>query len=417
MESIFVILVSLVFSAFFSGMEIAYVSSNKLQIEINKKNENFKASLFELFTNNDALYIATMLIGNNIALVIYGISMGEALKPIISLISQSEISILLIQTIISTLIILITAEFLPKTVFRNNANKAIDFFAIPVAAFIIFFYPIAKITILGSNIILRFLFKVNLNDKNHRVVFGKVDLNHFVEQINKQETPEDNIDNEIKIFQNALDFSNIKIRECMIPRTELEAIEINKSIEDLKEKFTTSRYSRILIYEESIDNIVGYFHHSELFKKPRTISEKLKNLIIVPETMNAKKMLNKFIQQHKSMALVVDEFGGTSGIVTMEDIVEEIFGEIEDEHDLQEFIEKQINETSFLFSARLEIDYINTKYGIKLPVSSDYETIAGFIVVNLGYIPLQGETHKIDQFFVKIKEASSSRIELIELSF
>jgi CBS domain containing-hemolysin-like protein len=410
-----IIIVSLIFSAFFSGLEIAFVTSNKLQLEINKNNEGLQASLFKLFTKNESLFIATMLIGNNIALVVYGIFMGEALKPIMLMLTQNEISILLIQTVVSTLIILITAEFLPKTVFRSNANRALEFFSLPVGLFIILFYPIAKIAIIISNLTVKLLFKIDLNEKNQSVVFGKIDLNHFMDHFNDEEKQEDNVDNEIKIFQNALDFSSIKVRECMVPRTELEAIEVNKTIEELKDKFIDSQYSRILVYENSIDNIIGYIHQSELFKKPTDIREKLNNLIIVPETMNAKKMLNKFIQQHKSMALVVDEFGGTSGIVTVEDIMEEIFGEIEDEHDLDEFTEKQIDNHNFIFSARLEIDYINDKYNLNLPLSPDYETIAGLIVVNLGYIPIEGEVHRFDKVTIIIKEASSSRIELIEL--
>jgi CBS domain containing-hemolysin-like protein len=396
-------------------MEIAYISSNKLQIEINKSKKNLRAWLYDIFTKNEALYIATMLIGNNIALVIYGISMAKAIEPIIYKFTQSPISILLIQTVISTLIILLTAEFLPKSVFSSNANKALEVFALPVAIFMLVFYPIAKIAILFSSFLVRIFFRVKIQSSGESVVFGKIDLDHFIEQLNSLEKKEDNVENEIKIFQNALDFSTIKLRECMVPRTEIEAIEVNKSLDELQEKFVTTMYSRILIYEETIDNIIGYFHHSELFKKPVSIREKISPLIIVPETMNAKKMLNKFIQQHKSMALVVDEFGGTSGIITVEDIMEEIFGEIEDEHDEQEFIEKQLAENKFLFSARLEIDYLNEEYNFKIPESDDYETIAGFIVVNLGYIPSQGDLHQIGQYKFLIKEASSSRIELVEM--
>ncbi len=409
-----VIFISLSFSAFFSGMEIAYISSNRLRLEIEKKEQNFTAALLSLFTKNEALYIATMLIGNNIALVVYGIFMGKQLEHLIFKISDNEISVLLIQTLISTLIILVTAEFLPKSIFRNNANRALSIFALPVGLFIIIFYPIAQITIAISNLLVKVFFKVKIQT-SQAAVFGKVDLNRFVEEVNEELSENEEVENEIKIFQNALDFSNVKIRECLIPRTEIEAIEVNQTIDELKKKFIETGYSRILIYEDNIDNIIGYIHQSELFKNPQNIRDHISPLIIAPETMSAKKLLDKFIREHKSIALVVDEFGGTSGIVSLEDVMEEIFGEIEDEHDTQDLIEKVIENNTFLFSGRLEIDYINEKYDIEIPESDEYETLAGYVVLTLGRIPEQGEKIEIGNFQIEIKQANSNKIELLEI--
>jgi len=385
-----------------------------LRLEIEKKEQNLKAGLLSMFTKNEALYIATMLIGNNIALVMYGVFMGKQLEPFLHHYVENEILVLLLQTLFSTLIILITAEFLPKSIFRNNANRALKIFAFPVTFFILIFYPIARFTIALSNIIVKLFFKVNISSSNG-IVFGKIDLNNFVEEVNEEFSQDEEIDNEIKIFQNALDFSNVKIRECLVPRNEIEAIEVNQSIVELKNKFIDTGYSRVLVYEDNIDNIIGYVHQSELFKNPANIRKGISTLIIVPETMSAKKLLDILICESKNLALVVDEFGGTSGIVSLEDIMEEIFGEIEDEHDTQEFIDKKINENTFLFSGRLEIDYINEKYNLNLPESEDFETIAGFVVLTLGYIPILGEKIRIHNFEIIIKQASSSKIELLEL--
>lgn len=414
MIDLIIILVSLSFSGFFSGMEIAFIASNRLRLEIEKKEKNLRAGLLSMFTKNEALYISTMLIGNNIALVIYGVFMGKQLEPFLHNYVQNEIIVLLLQTLFSTIIILITAEFLPKSIFRNNANSALKIFAFPVTFFILIFYPIAKFTIALSNIIVKLFFKVNISSGNG-IVFGKVDLNNFVEEVNEEFSQDEEIDNEIKIFQNALDFSNVKIRECLVPRNEIEAIEVNQSIVELKNKFIETGYSRILVYENNIDNIIGYVHQSELFKNPANISEVISTLKIVPETMSAKKLLDILIRESKNLALVVDEFGGTSGIVSLEDIMEEIFGEIEDEHDTQEFIDKKINENTFLFSGRLEIDYINEKYNLNLPESEEFETIAGFVVLTLGYIPVLGEKINIKNYQITIKQASSNKIELLEL--
>ncbi|MCK4663676.1 MAG: HlyC/CorC family transporter [Bacteroidales bacterium] len=415
MHYLIYILITLVFSAFFSGMEIAFVSSNKLRIELDKKQGYYASGIISIFIKNPSQYIATMLIGNNIALVIYGIIMAIILEPFILTFTHSDSAILIIQTIVSTLIILITAEFLPKTLFQINPNLFLNLFSIPIYFFYILFYPFTKFTIALSNTFLKSIFNVKINKTYEKTVFGKVDLDDFLESHKKEVDKSKEIKHEVKIFKNALDFSKVKLRECIVPRTEIAALEINNTIEELKQKFIETGFSKILIYEESIDHIIGYAHSSELFKNPKDIKSMMHRLQIVPETMPAKKLLSLFTNEHKSIALVVDEFGGTSGIVTIEDIMEEIFGEIVDEHDIIELEEKIINENEYLFSGRLEIDYINEKYNNIIPVSDDYETIAGYILFHHGNIPNVNDNIKINNLNFKILKVSSTRIELIEL--
>jgi len=412
----FSILLSLILSAFFSGLEIAFVSSNKLRIELDKKHGRFSANIVSYFIKNPGQYISTMLVGNNIALVIYGILMTIELTPLLSYITNSETVILILQTIISTLIILVTAEFLPKTIFRINPNKVLNLFAVPLIFFYALLYPIAKFTVLISSLIMKLFAKVDINDKNKsQVVFGKIDLDHIIDQSKNNDKPEANIEHDIKLFQNALDFSNIKLRECIVPRNEILALEINNSIDRLKKKFIETSFSKILIYKETIDNVIGFVKSSDLFQNPKNISSMLRELLIVPETMSAHKLLNSFMKEHKSIALVVDEFGGTAGIVTIEDIIEEIFGEIEDEHDSIELIDKQINDKEFIFSGRIEIDYINEKYNLSIPESDDYETIAGYILTNHEKIPLENEKIYIDKFEIEITNINTPKIKLLKL--
>ncbi|MBE9466940.1 MAG: HlyC/CorC family transporter [Bacteroidetes bacterium] len=415
MSNIIIILVSLLLSAFFSGMEMAFISSNKLKIELDKKQGLFSANIISIFTDHPTHYIATMLIGNTFALVTYGVFMARILKPLIFLFTESEISILLIQTLISTLIILLTAEFIPKTLFRINPNKILKFFSGPVIIFYYLFYPITHFTILFSNNFLRFVFKIKITEDETKVSFGKMDLNNLIDE-NKNVNNEDiEIEHDIKIFKNALDFSNVKLRECIMPRNEIVALDIKDSIEALNQKFINTGYSKILIYNGTIDNIIGYTHSSELFKNPSSIKDMIHKIPIVPETMPANKLLSSFIKNHKSIALVVDEFGGTSGMVTIEDIMEEIFGEIEDEHDSTDLIDTKIDEKEYLFSGRLEIDYINEKYGLRLPQNEDYETVAGLILSKLEEIPKINDNIKIDIYNIKILKVSLTRIELIKL--
>jgi len=397
-------------------MEIAFISSNKLRIEVDRKKGVLGSKIISFFTENARQYIATMLVGNNIALVIYGIIMAILLEPLIVAFTQSESLILAIQTIISTLIILITAEFLPKTLFSINPNIALKVFVFPVVFFYILLYPITKLTIALSNLLFKVFRGSVVSDTNGSNVFGRVDLNHLVSESQNEEQVKLDEEHEIRIFQNALDFSNVKLRDCMIPRTEIVALEDNCSVEDLKQRFIETGLSKILIYKESTDNVIGYINARALFKNPDDIPPLIYNMPIVPETMPAKKLLQSLIKQQISIALVVDEFGGTSGIVTIEDILEEIFGEIEDEHDTSMLTEEQISDHEFMFSGRLEIDYLNDKYRLDIPEKDEYETLAGFILYYYENIPKINDRIEIESFIIKIVKVSETRIELLQLT-
>lgn len=409
------IIAMLLASAFFSGMEIAFVSSNKLKIELDIQQNNLISKIINLYSQNPALYITTMLIGNNIALVVYGICMTQLLNPLIRMSTNSEIFILLTNTVISTIIILLTAEFLPKVIFRIQPNLILKIFSLPVFFFYIIFYPISRISLIISNLFISVVLRKKIDNKNNKHVFGKIDLNNLiqehVDEDNKQEE-----DSEIKFFINALDFSNVKIRDCMIPRTEITAVELETPISEILQLFTESGYSRILVYKESIDNVIGYVHSALLFRGPKKISDCMTDIIVVPETMGAQKLLKLFTSKHKSIALVIDEFGGTSGMITIEDIMEEIFGEIEDEHDNVNLIEKKISDTEYLLSGRQEIEYINEKFSLKIPESEEYETLAGWILFNYHNLPLENQEIKIDKYRIKIKKILNARIDLVFLN-
>ncbi|MPQ48622.1 DUF21 domain-containing protein [Marinifilum sp. N1E240] len=416
MNDLIIIFSMLALSAFFSGMEIAFIAANKLRMELDRSKNTLSSKIISIFSRFPGHYISTMLVGNNIALVVYGIVMANMLKPSIALWVESESLILTIQTIISTLLILVTAEFIPKTLFRINPNLALNVFAMPVMFFYIVFYPVTIVTMLLSKNIIHKLFKTKITEDEETQAFGKVDLDHLVQEgQDTQAIAEDDM-HDIKIFRNALDFSKVKLRECIVPRNEIEAMEFTSEINDLTQRFIETGYSRILIYKESIDNIIGYVHSSLIFKKPQSIKSALSRIIFVPETMAAHKLLNLFTKEQKSIAVVVDEFGGTAGMVTIEDIMEEIFGEIEDEHDNIDLEEQVISETEFLFSGRLEIDYLNDKYELNLPESEEFETLNGFILFNHESIPKYNETIRIDQFSFKIVEVSNTRVEKIKLT-
>ncbi len=415
MNYITIILISLLLSAFFSGMEIAYVASNKLRIELDKKHGLFTSRIISFLTRNPSQFISTMLIGNNISLVVYGLVMANILHPFISHYISSEIGILLSQTIISTLIILITAEFLPKALIRINPNLILNIFALPIVIFYIGFYPVVYVIVVFVNVILKKYIKSNTNDRQKNTVFNKIDLYHLISESNEKNIQNNNDSDELKLFQNALEFSGVKVRDCMIPRTEIVALDINTPIEILKQKFIETGYSKILIHEKSFDNFIGYITSKELFKDPKVIGSQLIKVSFVPETMAANTLLHQLIKEYKSLALVVDEFGGISGMVTIEDIIEEIFGEIEDEHDNTELIEKQINETEYLFSGRMEIDYINEKYNLKIPESEDYDTLAGYIFYHFQSMPKMHERIVAGTIECKILKVSKTRIELVQL--
>lgn len=417
MDRWLIVFVTLILSAFFSGMEIAFVSSNKLKVEVDKNKGLFSGKILSGFINIPSKFIGALLLGNNIALVIYGIAMTKILDPAIrkNLYAniESEYLILIITTIISTLLILLVAEFIPKALFRINPNGILKVFAFPVAVFYYVFYPIIYIFIGFAEWILKRLFRIKFSHEKY--TFSAIDLDEYVKEFKPGQESTKETNSEFEIFQNAMEFKNIKLRECMIPRTEIVAMDENEPIDALRQKFIETGHSKILVYKESIDNIIGYTHSFDMFKQPQAINAVLKNIIIVPETQLASEVLKMMIQQHKSVAVVVDEFGGTSGMVTLEDIIEEIFGEIEDEYDMEEFVEKKINDKEFLFSARLEIDDLNKKYGFDFPESEDYETLAGFIINHFEDIPEANEEILIDKYIFTITKATDNRIEQIHL--
>ena len=407
--SIIIILTTLVLSAFFSGFEIAYVSSNKVHLEILKKQEGVIANVLTKLTRKPSKLLATMLVGNNVALVVYGFEMGKVMTALLPDFFQN----VLWHTIISTLIILITAEFMPKVFFQIYANQLLKLFAIPAYFFYLLFYPLSSFVMWISDFVLRVFFKTK--GDYVPLSFTKVELVDYISEQLENVPKKEEMDSEVQMFQNALEFSGVKAREIMIPRTEIVAVELNESIENLIATFVSSGFSKILIYNENIDDILGYVHSFDMFKKPKNIKEVLIPIVNIPETIQINEVLNILTRKRKSMAVVLDEYGGTSGIVTLEDIVEELFGEIEDEHDKDKFIEEQLSETEYLFSARLEVEYLNETYHLEIPESEEYETLGGFIVLHNEGIPTQGELIQIPPFSFVIEACSQTKIEAVRL--
>jgi CBS domain containing-hemolysin-like protein len=397
-------------------MEIAFVASNRLRIELDRKQRVFGSRIIKLFTDNPGQYIATMLIGNNFSLVIYGLVFSKILGVLLTPVLGSDLLVLIINTLLSTAVILLVAEFLPKTIFIISPNFFLKFLSIPTLFFFFLFYPISKFTLAASNLFIRIFFKINPGEKKQEnLVFSKVDLDHFVNLSNQSKEESEPEHRDIRIFQNALDFSNVKLRECMVPRTEIEAVEVRSSMEQLKEKFVETRLSRILIFQETIDNIIGYFELKDIFRNTSDIKSMIRKLAIVPETMPANKLLKLFVEEKKNIALVVDEFGGTSGMVTIEDVLEEIVGDIEDEHDTTDLTEKIVGHNEYILSGRFEIDYLNEKYHLHLPEEDDYETLAGMILFYHGSIPGNNDVIRIGNFVIKVLKASTTRLELVSL--
>ena len=408
--SVIIILTTLVLSAFFSGFEIAYVSSNKVHLEILKKQEGVIANVLTKLTRKPSKLLATMLVGNNVALVVYGFEMGKVMTVLLPPFFQN----VLWHTIISTLIILITAEFMPKVFFQIYANQLLKVFAIPAYFFYLLFYPFSSFVMWISDFVLRVFFKTK--GDYVPLSFSKVELVDYISEQMENAPKKEEVDSEVQMFQNALEFSGVKAREIMIPRTEIVAVELNESIENLIATFVSSGFSKILIYNENIDDILGYVHSFDMFKKPKNIKEVLIPIVNIPETIQINEVLNILTRKRKSMAVVLDEYGGTSGIVTLEDIVEELFGEIEDEHDKDKFIEEQISDTEYLFSARLEVEYLNETYHLDIPESEEYETLGGFIVLHNEGIPTQGEVIEISPFTFTIEACSQTKIETVRLT-
>ncbi|MEI6822318.1 MAG: hemolysin family protein [Bacteroidota bacterium] len=411
------IVVTLLLSAFFSGMEIAFISANKLKIEVDKNNGLFSAKIVSRFIKTPSKFIGAMLVGNNIALVIYGIIMARILEPAISNILpqsfHSSIVILIIQTVIATLLILITSEFLPKVIFRINANFILNLLAIPATICYYFLYPIVFVFVGVSEYILKHWFKVKFLHQD--IPFTLIDVDNYIDEFTRDNLELSEIKQELQMFQNAIDFKSVKIRECMIPRNEIVAIDINDTIAELKDKFIETSLSRILIYEGTIDNITGFVHSHDILKNPDKINKVIKPIIYVPETLLANNLLTMFTEKRMSVAVVVDEFGGTSGMITTEDVIEEIIGEINDEYDVDELTEKKIADDEYIFAGRLEIDYLNDKYQLNLPESEDYETLAGLIIHYKESIPDLDDEIITDNFIFKILEASETKIEKVNL--
>jgi CBS domain containing-hemolysin-like protein len=419
---IIIIISSLILSAFFSGMEIAYVSSNKIHIEIEKKQGDFLAKILDKLTRKPSKFIATMLVGNNIALVIYGFYMGDLLVNWLTQMGPFSNALLnywitdgliLTQTLISTIVILFTAEFLPKVFFQIYANSLLKVFALPAYVFYIIFTFISSFIIWISDLVLKLFFKTEGDEV--QLAFSKVELGNYITEQMETVEEHDEIDSEIQIFKNALEFSEVKSREVMIPRNEIISVAISQTPKNLIQIFTETGLSKVLVYKETNDDIIGYIHSFELFKNPKDLQSILMPVLYVPETMLVKDVLNSLIKKRKSIAVVIDEYGGTSGMMTVEDIVEELFGEIEDEHDSVVLIEEQLADNKYKFSARMEVDYINEAYKLNLPEGENYETLGGWIVNHTEEIPELGGTVKIEQFRIKILDVSNTKIELVEL--
>lgn len=414
MSIIIYLLITMAFSAFFSGMEIAYVSVDKLRFEMDRKG-GVSSRILSLFFRNPNDFISAMLVGNNIALVIYGILMAQIIGDnLLAGWITNHFVMVLVQTVISTLIILVTGEFLPKTLFKINPNLALNVCAVPLFICYVVLYPISKFSSGVSYLFLR-LFGMKVNKEASAKAFGKVDLDYFVQSSIDNAESEETLDTEVKIFQNALDFSAVKIRDCIVPRTEVVAVALDTSLEELKGRFVESGISKIIVYDGNIDNVVGYIHSSEMFRSPKDWRDHVKEVPIVPETMAAHKLMKLFMQQKKTIAVVVDEFGGTSGIVSLEDLVEEIFGDIEDEHDNTSYICKQIGEHEYVLSARLEIEKVNETFNLELPESDDYLTVGGLILNQYQSFPKLHELVSVGKYQFKIIKVTATKIELVRL--
>ena len=404
--------ITLLFSAFFSGVEIAFISANKLQLELDKNKGRFSSRMIAFFSKNESDFITTMLVGNNISLVVYGIVMTRILTPQLQLFFYSDLALLLVQTIITTLIVLVTAEFLPKAVFRIFPNQILSIFSAPIWLFFIVFRPIAILMLNTANFLLKYVLKQNIAEDKQ--VFGKTDLDDFLSNAKSAEGEEDTRV-EVEMLQNALDLSEKKVRECMVPRTEIIAVDILSSIEEVKQKFITTKLSKLLVYKGNIDTIIGYIHSSDLFKNPNNLRSFLLPLPFVTESMKAIELLNQFIETNKGVAVVLDEFGGTSGMLTIEDVTEEIVGEIVDEHDIEEIMDKQLVDDKYQLFARLDVEQVNKKYELNLPESDHYETIAGLILCQMEEIPKQGDVITLEEFQFTIIKVNNTAIQEVQL--
>jgi len=403
---------TLLFSAFFSGVEIAFISANKLKLELDKNSGKFPANIITYFSKNESDFITTMLVGNNIALVVYGIVMTQILTPQIADYLHSDVALLLVQTIITTLIVLVTAEFFPKVIFRIYPNQILRLFSIPIWLFFVLFRPVALLMLYLAKVVLKYILGQKIEEGKQ--VFGKTDLDEYLSNVKSAEGLEESRV-EVEMLQNVLDLTDKKLRECMIPRTEIVAMDILSPINEIKEKFIATKLSKLLIYKGNIDKVIGYVHSSDLFRNPKNVRSVLLPIPFVPESMSAMQLLNQFIESNKGIALVVDEFGGTSGMLTIEDVTEEIVGEIVDEHDMEEITDKQLSKNQYQLFARLDIEVVNKKYGLDLPESDEYETIAGLILHHLAEIPKQDDVIELEEFQFTIIKVNDTAIQEVRL--
>lgn len=404
-------------SALFSGMEIAFLSTNRLQLELDLKKSKFSAKIINKFFKNQSQFIGCLLLCNNIANVIYGIAIARILEPsIINMLPQAinnDFIVLLCQTLLSTLLVLVTGEFLPKIIFGINPNKTMQIFAIPMLILYIILYPFILIFISISELVIKYILRMDVPREEYKL--NTIDLNDYIKEYANPDDDNEDIQQGIELFQNAIDFHNVKLRECMVPRTEIQAIDIEDDIKEVKAKFNETKHSKLLVYQNNIDNIIGYIHINDILTITDEISKKVRPIEFYPETYSAQDLLKKLSKKHQSIAVVVDEFGGTSGIISIEDLIEEIFGEIEDEFDEEETVEKTINADDHIFSARLEIDYLNKNYKYNFPESDDYETLAGYIIHYHESIPKKDEEISIGNYIFKIIKASDTKLEEVEI--
>lgn len=417
-----VVVITLFFSAMFSGLEIAFNSTNRLQLEVDLKKNRFSAKIIRLFFQNQSRFITSLLIGNNIANVIYGIAIAILLRPFVLWMLPAalevEFVILLLQSVFSTLIVLVLAEFLPKVLFRLNPNGILSFFALPTFVLYCLLYPLTLLYSGIANLIIRIVFGMKVDQQQYRI--STVDFDDYITEYADPDEADEDVQQEIQLFQNAMEFRSVKLRECMGPRNEIESVKLTDDLYFVKDRFEETKHSKLIVYSDSIDNIVGYIHLNDVVNAiahhhDNTISDLVRPIDFFPETYTADRLLRHFIQKHQGVAVVVDEFGGTSGIVTMEDVMEEIFGEIEDEYDEEEETEKMVKDDTYVFSARLEIDYLNETYKLDLPVSDDYETLAGMVLHYYENIPETGEELTIGHYRIKVLKATDMKLEELEL--
>jgi CBS domain containing-hemolysin-like protein len=416
MNPLVIIPFAVLLAAFFSAMELSFIASNKLRIELDRKQGLFGSGIISVFTRNPGLYISTMLIGVNIATVIFSMLTADLLESWLANRIPSEVLIFIIQTVITTLVILIFADFLPKSVVRISPNFFLNIFAVPTVIFYYLFYPVSKFTLWLANLIMRLLFGIKTERKEQENrIFTRIDLDHFVNDLVETDEEKQEENSSLRIFQNALDFSSVKTRECMVPRTEIVALPLQSSPDELRQQFIESGHSKILLYRDNIDNMVGYYELKDILHGPEEIATGLRKLPVVPETMTANRVLRMLSDAKKSIALVVDEFGGTAGVITIEDVLEEIVGDIEDEHDTSDLVEKKISDREYILSGRLDIDYLNEEYNLGLPENDEYTTLAGLILFTHGNIPRQQEKIRVGPNLFTVLKSTSIKVELLKL--